>query len=831
MFPYHTYTYPVTRNIRVEIAIIIIVTVFGVIGQLRLWKVIKARRAKEENSRQAAEKKKEEDEAEVGRQLEANNLRERAEWEQMYGDGQHDGKEASLSETAIADDSRRGSDGHGSPTNPEKDNIEMKEMAFTEQRLGTVDEGEQHEVRSQPEVVYRDMAGPRPVTAMSLPTAAVKSHLLGDNDSEHGAVIGSEAGTPRGSKHLSRKPWMNRLSWRSGNIQIPEPNSVSQEALVVHDDAASSVAGVIDDLTIASGPPSIASGIHDDGEDKGHEEDISNEHAPQQKVLSEVALGKLNSQTRQPALPTAVVADANIPTSQEPGERNDDASAIDGNDQENQRNIPPAAPVLTEDLGEGQGVRSEIVKDPVEHAQPKPQPDIQKQDVPIAAVGKPEVLALDVLSREESPGHVEAEQKEVNISHDSQPNAGDNVSVADSASQTTKPTERVKKATLDRTTMKKIPEQTSKVVHVFRTKEWAKHLADAETPELEPLELESELPEDLDAVEQAAAPVHVDGLLQTAFNAQPPPVVMSPDLSASSLEQIQRQSGMSFTPSPEMSRSKKRHSPQNLPGRSPLPLARNASTGAIVSLQEEDVVAPMLRSASTPFLAITSPGNTKETPESPRWNGPPPLLAVRENMVRNRMSSTSLRHDPWASRNASRLSLGDPIQAISPTTAILEEQEDVEISAPRIDDDVPLSKRKAMLQRQTMQSPSGLSVANLPAEMSPQITQSYERSRSPQFTQVDSERSASRMAAWRQSVREDMTQRRDPLFHGTSPGPPSPSSPERPRSSLWGSVQQMRDASSAHVDKSVADGMQRGSMTDLHRQAMRRMQASANRQL
>jgi hypothetical protein len=433
---------------------------------------------------------------------------------------------------------------------------------------------------------------------------------------------------------------------------------------------------------------------------------------------------------------------------------------------------------VTEDLGEDQGARTEILNDPVEHAQPKPQPGIQKQEAPVAAVEKPESLAVDVVSQKESLGHVEAEQKDVNNSHDSQPNVDDNVSVADSASQT-KPIEPVKKATLDRMTVKKIPEQTSKVIQVFRTKEWAKHLADAETPELEPLELESELPEDSDKAEQAAAPVHVDGLLQTAFNAQPPPAVMSPELSTSSLEQIQRQSEMSFTPSPEMSRSKTRNSLQNLPGRSPLPLARNASTGAIVPLQEEDVVAPLLRSASTPFLAITSPGNTKETPESPRWNGPPPLLAVRENMVRNRMSSTSLRHDPWASRNASRQSLADPIQAISPTTAILEEQEeDVEIAAPKDDDDVPLSKRKVMLQRQTMQSLSGLSVANLPAEMGPQITQSYERSRSPQFTQVDSERSASRMAAWRQSVREDMTQRRDPLFHGTSPGPPSPASPK-----------------------------------------------------
>jgi hypothetical protein len=44
-------------------------------------------------------------------------------------------------------------------------------------------------------------------------------------------------------------------------------------------------------------------------------------------------------------------------------------------------------------------------------------------------------------------------------------------------------------------------------------------------------------------------------------------------------------------------------------------------------------------------------------------------------------------------------------------------------------------------------------------------------------------------------------------------------------------VQQMRDVSSNQLDSAVANGMQRGSMTDLHRQAMRRMQASANKKL
>ncbi|CAI7665860.1 unnamed protein product, partial [Penicillium manginii] len=84
---------------------------------------------------------------------------------------------------------------------------------------------------------------------------------------------------------------------------------------------------------------------------------------------------------------------------------------------------------------------------------------------------------------------------------------------------------------------------------------------------------------------------------------------------------------------------------------------------------------------------------------------------------------------------------------------------------------------------------------------------------------------AAAMAAWRQSMREDISSRRDPLSLNSSP-----TSPERPQST-WGSVQQMKDASTTRVGDAIAEGMQKGSMTDLHRQAMRRMQASANRKL
>lgn len=836
MFPYHTYTYPVTRNIRVEIAVIIIITVFGVIGQMRLWKVIKARRTKEESSRQEAERKKDEDDTEVGRELEANNLRARAEWEQIYGNG-HDKKDPSLSETAIADDSRRGSDGFGSSTTQEKDNsIEMKAMATIDQSAGASDSGkpletveeavhdnnaEDQDVRSQHEAEMRDLEAQRPVSAISQRTAGSKSYFPEDNDSEHGAVIDSEVGTQRGSKHFSRKSWVNRLSWRFGNVQILDPQSVSQEALVVHDDTTSSVAGVVDELTIVSGPRSIASSIDEDGKDEAYEKEIPNEGVPEHNVLSEATAGKLNSQTRQTAAPTAVTTGGDLAISRESEDGNDRPTE---NEQEN-HGKSTAATVSIGDPGENQGVRSENAVIQVQQDKSVSQPEDRKEEASATVIEKLESNAGEAVFEKQPSASPETEQKDIDNSDDPRANIENNVTEADSVSQT-KPAEPIKRATLDMTTVKNIPEQTSKVIHSFRTKEWAKHLADAETPDLEPLELENGVQMDSDNIEEAAAPVHVDGLLQTALSAQPPPALMSPELSVSNSEQTRRLSDYSSMPSPEMSRSKTRNSLHDISGRSPPPLMRNASMGSIIPQQEQDAITPMLRSTSTPFLTVTSPGNGKVEPESSRWNGPPPLLAVRENMVRNRMSSTSLRHDPWASRNASRQSLADPIQATSPTVAIPEERdEDFEAAAPNDDDDVPLSQRRVILQRQSMQSPSGMSAMNSPSAIYPP---SYERSRSPQFTQVDSERSASRMAAWRQSVREDISQRRDPLaFRGSSPGAASPESPR----SLWGSVQQMRDASSSQVDMAVAEGMQRGSMTDLHRQAMRRMQASANRQL
>ncbi|KAL2262090.1 hypothetical protein VTK26DRAFT_2492 [Humicola hyalothermophila] len=88
LFPEGTATYPLTRGIRVELAVTILIFVIGVVSQLRLWRLIKERRNKSNADALAeGDPTGTDDEREIGRQVEEMTNRERQEWERMYGDG------------------------------------------------------------------------------------------------------------------------------------------------------------------------------------------------------------------------------------------------------------------------------------------------------------------------------------------------------------------------------------------------------------------------------------------------------------------------------------------------------------------------------------------------------------------------------------------------------------------------------------------------------------------------------------------------------------------------------------------------------------------------
>ncbi|KAJ5602978.1 hypothetical protein N7537_005934 [Penicillium hordei] len=826
VFPLRTDTYPVTRGIRVELAANIIIAVLGVISQIRLWNLIKERRAKEEASRREHTRKIEEEDAEVGRRLEEKNIQERAEWELIYGNGKAaDSKTTSVSETAIGD-SRRGSDGFHSSDNDKEGEIELKEM-LSPDASGSASDGEKNQQGAsntrELEAVPEEDSSQQSQSAdqekgtenegqsegkTPRPTTPVITHILGegnDDASENGADIGSEVGTPR-SKRFSGREMLNRLSWRNSNSVMNV--SESQENLVTHDDASSSVLGVVDDLDEMSvGCPSVIS----DADVAGGVEKV------QREINAELASEKDSADVE-------IKSNAGSLAAQDTGLHVDTATT-----QKDDEKMITEETAVSKSVQQVYPVESTVGNSPLENsgiseASEKPQSpetpatDVEA-DIPDAPRKTEEVKPTATLM---PPPLNDIEGENVEDGNEDRPPTAKTTKaesilepVVSLPEPKVEPKIKVLKK-LDASNVKCIPEQTSRVIHSYRTNEWAKHLADADIPEMEPIEFEPEPEvEDSEEFHETAAFVDVGGLLQTPLTAQPRPTVNRPEFDDTDNQQP---AYISSVPLPNIPRSKTRTGAEGLTKASPN-LTRNNSTASVnvlrsasgpIPAQEPGMTA--MRNTSTPMLTITTANEPKEAESSSRWNGPPPLLAVRENMVRNRMSSTSNRFDPWAARNLSRQSLPDMAPLVSPISPLpIPEEREMEHEQVQFnEDDIPLSKRRTLLQRQTVQSPSALSLASLEAVQSPTYT--------PPALAGELNRSASRMAAWRQSVREEITQKQDPLTLQSRPL--SPTSPTD-RRTTWNSVQQMRDASSAQLGDAIADGMQRGNMTELHRQAMR----------
>src|SRR5690606_19935363 len=78
LFPDGAVTYPLPRGIRVELAVTIILSVAGIVSQLKLWRVIQNRRNKKSKDESSDEELPLPDEEEsIGRQVEEMTARER----------------------------------------------------------------------------------------------------------------------------------------------------------------------------------------------------------------------------------------------------------------------------------------------------------------------------------------------------------------------------------------------------------------------------------------------------------------------------------------------------------------------------------------------------------------------------------------------------------------------------------------------------------------------------------------------------------------------------------------------------------------------------------
>ncbi|GAB1208062.1 hypothetical protein APSETT445_006801 [Aspergillus pseudonomiae] len=811
IFPLGTSTYPVTRNIKVELAATVIIAVLGVISQLRLWKVIRERRQKENEVREKEQKEKEEAELEIGRRFEEKNMEERLEWEARHGN-----PDSGIPE--LADNSKNGCTADHAVDVEKGGAIDTSSVASSSQESyrcsdclerrangesayaasqssGDTGDSQSRQLEDTTVGVDTEDQDQSSLDGEKVPLkvfdGAAAAKIKDDNSSDMTAIVGSEAGTIQ-SKRLSGRDLLDKVSAENSVRLI----SQSQEALVSCD--GSSTQDSVDGNSIsASESHSNVAGNHMEEENRPASD---SEDASMLSVVQE-ANGKETSglekdvekSVGEPSVYSRGIDEQKFGELEQEGDKQEKKENSPAKEEASERLPPSPSPSPA-------------------HAKDMPEPKLDKQSTEIPQEteivaettgpadqndDKPRVVGSNVngsapKDRDSKP--VEVSQSKESSPRETPPKIKDPAPVKQRSSKSGSETKtKLKKEAppqLDIETVKRLPQRTSKVVQSYRTNEWAKHLDDAEAPEPEPIEsVEEDEPETPDEVKEAAAPVKVEELLQTPLNAQPSPAV---ERRVSIAEPPVTKETSQMATGSRLQSSARVHK-RACSGPSVFPETKIAHA-AHPGTQDQPVQG--VTDAANAYDAVSPTVDSGEQPREeteaarPQWKGPPPLIAVREGMMRNRLSSFSLRADPWSSRFVQ----GSDVSPRQSTFPIPEEA-----------DDMPLSRRRTMLHQQmAVQS---------------NVSQTSVRRSTPTPLNTPSS-----LAAWRESVRENVYDRRRPAAQkppmtsqGTGERNPASSKKLRGR------------ASSVKFENAMAEGMQRGDMTDLHREALRRMQAMANR--
>lgn len=818
--------YPITRGIRVEIACIILLCLLGIMSQMKIWKIIKSRRDQKVAAQRKEDERRDLAEENLGRKLEEGNGQELAIWEEVYGDkestkrnhvdsGVGTDEPGSLRKVSIGGAGSREMRDSGTDsmamsnlegtTNASSERASMEgvrtDMKMTPVRIAQEKTSQGASEESSPRTLEHPKYLSPPSTGapatQRLPEAAPKP-----------SVVVSFAGDSSG-KETSEEP---RDPKKSGPLPgpkiVPLPFTVPEPGVQDEDDASS----------IATFAPS-------------EHLPPSSEHLParsSKRYSGGSILHSLSSRSRRLSRNEVPSEEGLIEDDED--EENDRASSVaatidsdhdsdDGNPgRRSSKTLPEGAnPDPTE-------LRRQLSKNPTH-------PEVQKEE----NIDR-ERRSLSLTLPAVTPSEEQVENNSV-----ASPEASDSAS---------------KPARLSRL----LPEGTSKVVMAFRTNEWAKHLEAAETPEppaLDGLSRENGS-EGVDVVakEEPAAPLFLQELQQTALTAEPAPIYgershENSNRRSASKDQLQdrRRSRPTATPRQSISgksteRSVIQTSLQNTQTKKE---ASNSCalkpTPSQLSLNSRQA----LRSSSTPVTSSPLVGSPiEEGVESsfpPRFiPSPQHLMSHRESMMRNKASSISLNHNTSSTslnrnasstsinRNASSSSIGRNISSSSPHPTTSSDSLPSQ-NATLDQDDIPLSQRKSYLQQQQQlsQYPSRTSLLQQSSQQSGRAipAQHATLSSNPNRSSSGPSPRESILSAWRSSLKVD------------SPNQEVVQEIEARRSEM---LSEKRRASNSQQLSALVEagrresglmdrGMKRSDLQEKHREAMRRMQAGANKHI
>ncbi|KAI0887134.1 uncharacterized protein GGS22DRAFT_156243 [Annulohypoxylon maeteangense] len=747
LFPLEANTYPLTKGIKVEIALIVVLTILGLISQFKLWRVIQHHREKRAEERADFQRMRDEEEAVVGRRVEEDNERERRQWETTYGD-----MPPPMSPTASRDSGvgEMESEKKGrlsqatvqpvSPTDTETENaIEMANLttsddAASSEDVKRVENGlvipNQHEENRVTIRVSRDDLLDR--DAVSLPTPDEKAWMAGvDEENQHATTV-----SPHSTKRVSNMtgPDIIPLPFR-----IPEPHGDDEDndgdrssfATFADEDRRSitlskraSRASLSHRLSVGSGNllRSLSQRSQKSQKSKRQTGEFD---APQPSPKWSESRQDLVTESRMPPEDTGSIA-ATID-----GMSDDGDEKLEWTEEREPRLTMEIKPELADRLPENEM----SLEDKKPESKPRDSSGVHPGARPYSTV---ETVATDILDPFLGE-HTGDNSKRSSITNDTGKTAGANeISKLTNIPETKVPSDTskvAKSASPSATssaslTKERLPSSLSRVALSYRTNEWAKHLSHAEKPELETLQV-NEYPEPEEVLkqqEEVPAPVMVEELQQTAESG-----ILAAPL-------VRTQSSVSNTPSNlRVYRSASRASvvgivdptqatfqsqeasdiPSHIMGAQPYTLhnvrvkSRRQSGDVIQPILEENTDENLNTQVNTPQERDDAPASglippSPIEPESQRishspvpgvvsYSSPQTLIGKRDMFLRSKSQSTLLlsQQIPESAQYPLRSVSQMELQYNHPTPSPFATQDP---------DDLPLSQRKELIRQNSMLS-------------------------------------------------------------------------------------------------------------------------------
>ncbi|PNP42428.1 hypothetical protein TGAMA5MH_05169 [Trichoderma gamsii] len=518
LFPLGANTYPITRGIRVEIAVIVIICLIGIVCQMRLWTIVRDRRNTKALKIAEDQRCLQQEEENIGRYIGQQTARERVAWEKVYAgrfipdsNGMSTASHYSYG-TDSGSNSKRQQRVHSESvyTESKTDGIEMTEMSDSSVVQAGTDGLMSMELAKEGKITVRVAADEVLETPNKREGKITEEQIDAMSESGAGVVDRDRNGSPTAAgkeKEISQTNSEGRRNSPQRNVTpapqvVPLPFKTPTEDDLKSIGDRSSVATFADDEAFASGTP------------------IRNSLVKRVSQSSVTLLRSLSQQKKKSTSPERQLETGESTEDLiEPAEsvhddsRSSLAATVDYESLSDYQNDHDSiveddtrkSIEITAELGETETTQNpeEVeVKTAAAHDVEKPE-GIKPQETPKEDPGgealeietEPKVKYVsDELDKGDSDAKAENEvgEEEAPTAHEQEHTATAGSTMEGKLPESTEKTKSDSSATSvpANLTKDRLPTSMSRAALSYRTNEWAKHLGHADTPEPDAIHIE-----------------------------------------------------------------------------------------------------------------------------------------------------------------------------------------------------------------------------------------------------------------------------------------------------------------------------------------------------